>query len=448
MATTPSKPIANAKLAITSLDGRGAVATLNRWADALAGTVNSTNAAIGGLGRNVQELQNAPSPVSVTDGLIHGRAVWDGDAAVVQLTDDFDNYLGSANPPPSATESSQIGQLGWDLVGASGGSFQWWAGGQYPNIGQYGWCNGGTANGADVLLMNGTNANQSSGWYGSCWALGDSTNWWLTWVFKTDFIPNTGDFNQFTTAQKAIYVGLMGTTAWASASGPFSRPDVFVGLRFDTSAGIGDTFYTFEAVANTSFNTAARHNTQGSTQVTTIAPTQGTWHRLDIYSTVVGTVTMVLDGVNTFTVAIPTITITPASCSTQINNNVLLINTSTGTSPNGVIPFSSGSVITTAGYTGTGSATFTGTFTINVSVNSGQQMYINKPNANIGANISVPTITGRPSLNPMLMFGNDSTVSPTANQMMFVVDYFSFVQNPGVGGGTGTPSITNPRYFT
>src|SRR5208282_3698325 len=231
-----------------------------------------------------------PAFTSVTDGLIHGRAVWDGDAAVFQLTDDFNNYLG-ASLIPSSSETTQIGQLGWTLSGTVS-TIQWWAGGQYPNMGQYGWANAATLGDNGLLLMNATNANQNSGWYGSAWALGESSNWWLTWVFKTDIVASSGNFNEYTTAGKSIYVGLVGTTAWNSAIGAFSRPDVFVGLRFDTTTGIGDSFFTFEAVANTSYSTAARHNTQGSTQVTNVAPTQGTWHRLDIYSTTPGTMTM------------------------------------------------------------------------------------------------------------------------------------------------------------
>jgi hypothetical protein len=47
-----------------------------------------------------------------------------------------------------------------------------------------------------------------------------------------------------------------------------------------------------------------------------------------------------------------------------------------------------------------------------------------------------------------LSFGNtNQNPTPVANRNGFWLDYFSFIWNPGVNGGTGTANANKSRYF-
>ena len=52
-----------------------------------------------------------------------------------------------------------------------------------------------------------------------------------------------------------------------------------------------------------------------------------------------------------------------------------------------------------------------------------------------------------PAMVPFVSFGNDSQATPVAGTKGLGIDYFGFVWNPGVGGGTGTPNSLLARYF-
>lgn len=247
--------------------------------------------------------------------------------------------------------------------------------------------------------------------------------------------------------QKSMYIGLTDPNIAQYINGTISRPNVFIGLRYDTSTtspSINDSFLTLEVVANPTFNSVSRNNTQGATLVTAIPPVQGAWHRLDIFFNATGSVTLVLDGnsANTLTTPVPTVDVT-ATVSALVNDNAARLNWT----PSPTVPMSSwnkGTALTVSGFTG-GLAFLNGVQTLNASVENFVGFDI------INANTSgsgTATLSGYPSLIPVAIFGNDDTSTPTANGALLVVNYFSYVWNPNLGANApGTPDSTLPRYF-
>ncbi len=221
---------------------------------------------------------------------------------------------------------------------------------------------------------------------------------------------------------------------------------------FATTTSLNDSFYTFEVVENPQYQSAARHNKQGQTFVTSVAPIAGIWHRLDMTCSAAGVVVMTLDGsaTNTWTVTVPKITYIAASGQaswTSYEGRVAL--SSVGTSGNDfTAPFASGSVVTISGlpifYT-----TLNGTWT---------DLYVEGPSNAIRwamptrgslTNGSVSyTAVGYPSLTPVFTYGNDDTAFPITGTMRSVVDFFSLVWNPNLGpSAPGTPDKTKARYW-
>jgi hypothetical protein len=387
----------------------------------------------------------SPTPSGgATDGIIHGQGgggvsigSWESDPAYFILRDDFSS---SINPTAGTISQSQIGQLGWALFPVNAVTTPFYLGGAAPNFGQFGWSNAASASEAGWLILN-----QGGPFNG--WALGEKTNWLMTWVFKWD--GATGNGATYLTTKKAFYLGLTGANFQTLTAGTVSRPDTFMGLRFDTSTSapsIGDSAFTFEVVANLTLSSVVRHNTQGTTQATTVAPIQGVWHRLDIYSTTAGIVNMVLDGTFKFSAAIPEISITGSSGGqASVVDGISTIAISTGAAaPSGAPVWAAGSVVTISGLTGTAAPL------------NGPQTLFQADSAHLYADVSVGsfgtqsqncTASGFVSWVPVCLYGNDDTASPTVESAMAVVDFFSFVWNPGIGGGTGTPNPLLPRYF-
>src|SRR5208282_5749386 len=58
-------------------------------------------------------------------------------------------------------------------------------------------------------------------------------------IFKTDTNTSGSSPAAFSTAQKSLYVGYTGPTFFENSQATFSRPDVFIGVRYDTSPVIG-----------------------------------------------------------------------------------------------------------------------------------------------------------------------------------------------------------------
>ena len=484
-------------------------------------------------GGNISLSSDSQGGVTITgtaggDDLTHGDAVWEHDSAYVELRDDFVPCINDTATfgPGSATS---VGELGWFLLGGTTNMDQ--QGGGPPYIGQFAWENNGVVNNAGILLLNGVNgmgANSSTVFSSNAFALLEKPGWKMTWVFKHE--GGTQSTSDFQISKKAFYIGLSGPLVAGIANvvggGGQARPDIFIGLRYDTSAtpgaltltsvanasggntvytgtitggangahigitfvvagftngvnngtfvcvdssgttltlvnasgaaethaatatgpSLSDSFYTFEAVINPQYQNGVRHNKQGQTFVTSVAPTQGVWHRLDMTCSSAGVVKMTLDGsaTNTFTVTVPQASVT-TSAQASCNAHVGRISSAAGTSGvNSVPPFSAGSVITVTGFTG-GNAPLNGTW--NLFYGDGLTMRFDAPAvANIGNNSAGATVVGYPSLTPVCTHGNDDTGSPTGNTMKMHLDFFSFVWNPNLGPG-GTPNVTKPRYW-
>ena len=469
------------------------------------------------------------------DGLIHGQGnidtgSWESDPAYVLMRDDFLSAI--ANGGAITTSTSKIGDLGWTLATTNGGALGMSLGAP-PNLGTFSFGNVGTQSEVlPLILSTGSAENTGSFYNDNTMALLEYPSWKATFVWKTDFsIQGT---RQHTTTKQAIYIGFVaGDYAGSLASNISSRPNTFMGLRFDTSTSPGnlvvtavanaalgttvytvtsnifgannglagttfvttncgsaanngtflctastatsvtllnasgvsatgltgqaagpasppnDTFYTFEVVdnlSNTGF-TYGRNNQQGLTFVTNVAPVAGVWHRLDIVCTSVGVVTMTLDGsatnTHTFTVPVQTLTVINTAAEASNSNGSTQISLSGGAA-NGAFAtkWTQGSLVTTAGFT----SVYNGTFPLNRSSGASTILF-NNP---LGSGISQPataTLSGYPAWIPTFWFGNDDTASPTIYTITYAVDFFSFIWNPGVGGGTGTPVATKPRYF-
>jgi hypothetical protein len=387
------------------------------------------------------------TPPGTGDGLTHGTTPWESDSGYITIRDDFQPLLNSTIFS-STPQKTGIGQLGWVLIGTPGGDGGVY-GGVPPYLGLYAWDNNSTVSNFGMILLNSSGGETSNPHIQSCWALAENPGSVITWVFKLD--SGSGATTAFAASQKAVYVGLTGPTAQLMSSASYSRPDVFIGVRFDTSTtapSINDSFFTLEVVANSTFSSPIRNNTQGVTKVTNVAPVAGIWHRLDIYFSGSGTVTVTLDGsvTNTLTTAIPKITFTTGAngLTGALTNGITSISwTASASVPES--PWSDGSSITFSGFTGA-QAPFNSTFTANYT--KAAQVLFNQSGGNIASGNATGTATGYPAFTPMAMMGNDDTATPTGFNMMMFVDYFSYIWNPNLGpSAPGSPVATKPRYF-
>lgn len=389
-----------------------------------------------------------PAPPPVTDGLIHGASPWESDPSYVVLRDDFPNISINAS---NTLVKTGIGELGWFLAGTPGSS-----GGQYggvpPYLGQYMWSNSGTVSTAGYLMLGTSASVVGSSRIQGAWALAENPGWAMSWVFRMGD-DTSATTTPFATTKKSIYIGLCGPTLVPQQASISARPDVFIGLRFDTSTtspSINDSFYTLEVVANHSFGTAARHNTQGTTLVTSLAPAIDGWHRLDIICTVAGKVTITLDGssTNTLTATIPTMSFTSVGSGAHTLGQVGEVDWIGGASADPPqSPWATGSLVTMSGFTGT--TFWNGTWTIAVSSTTHLDFdFPTSQGTNTYGGAGTQTFSGYPAFAPICIFGNDDTATPTANSAYMVVDFFSFIWNPGVISATSaTPDSTKARYF-
>jgi hypothetical protein len=463
-----------------------------------------------------------------TDGLTHGTLPWESDPGYVILRDEFHaNLTGVVN---GSGVTIGIGQLGWNLQGSSNAPGNGFFGGGGLHMGLYGWQNSATASGAGMLSLAPMNTTLATAAHSpGTWALAENPGSVTTFVFKTAADDEDSGPPPFSTAQKSLYVGFSGSTFLESVISVFSRPDVFIGVRYDTSPAIGpltltsvaagtgtytgtitngggnafagytftiagftnaanngkflctssgtttlvlanansvlethagtatrpgiaDSFYTLEVVANPTYSTLGRNNTQGTTLVTNVAPTVGGWHRLDVFFTNAGTVTLTLDGsaVNSLTTTIPKITISGSITGSVSNNKGLVSWTPSVTMP--FSPWNDESSVTISGFT-SGRSVLNGTWTLTASLQA--RFTFDLVTGTVGGGSDTVTMTGYPTLTPIMLFGNDDTgtvtgggTTPTAGSMTFYVDYFSFVQNANLGPtAPGTVVNTNSRYF-
>jgi hypothetical protein len=194
-------------------------------------------------------VNNIISGTTPADGMRHGDAIWWDDSAYSVLRDDFFPYFANS---ANQTNLWQIGDLGWTLWGTVAINTTQLYGGAPPYIGQFSWENNGTVNNQAALLTN-LFRGSGSAYQPNAMALLENPGWKATFVWKHEG-PTTGTTNSFSTTKKAFYIGLTGATIGAVAGTNISaRPDVFIGLRFDTSATPGTL--TLSSVANASGGT-------------------------------------------------------------------------------------------------------------------------------------------------------------------------------------------------
>ena len=208
---------------------------------------------------------------------------------------------------------------------------------------------------------------------------------------------------------------------------PQSRPDQFVGLRFDTSTtspSINDSFFTFEAVANPTSTAPGRNNTQGATSVTSIVPTPGVWHTLQISCVTAGQVSFSLDNSASFTTAVPIYSFTTSVGALGQNGAAHLTWTPSGTTPpQGA--WNTGTNLTVSGFGGSLSG-YNGTWQLV----AGEQNAVGFDAPLIASGVGTGvTLSGFPSMIPVCIMGNDDTASPTEANKQFIIDYFSLVWN-------------------
>jgi hypothetical protein len=377
-----------------------------------------------------------PAAPSVGDGLIHGDAIWEIDPAYVWLRDDFQ----MVNFP--ATGNILSSQLPWYISAIANDRPD---SGPFPNTGNLVFQTNGTSNNVSYLTPPGQSAT-SQGNVGH-WPLLDYPRWKLVWNFS---LGRLYGFNQgsnppiaFSTAQTSLYIGLAseGNNDPPVIGTNPGRPPYFVGIRFDTDTtapAISDTQFVFEAVVSTT--PTVRNNTQGSTFATGIVPAEGVPYRLEMQCTSAGIVQLTLfNGTTsvTATLTVPQWTTGSVSSNYAAQNGIGTVNLlGGGFNP----PVNNGSIFTVSGT----STAFDGTHTA-LGLFADQINFFMA--GFFGVTGHVGTVSGNPSLAPWISFGNDTTATPVANSKVLYIDYFGFVWNPGVGGGTGTPSINKSRYF-
>lgn len=421
------------------------IATTNRWAlgieNQLASLKQQTHA-IPNIAQKVVALNPTPAPivtVPVTDGLVHGDAIWEIDPAYIILRDDF------ATPNSQSTLGDFVSELSWHGANGSGASFQSVVNGSYgppPVLGAVTMLNNGTASNSNFLNLLATPATVPQ----AGWPLLDYPGWKLVWIFGVSrSATSVSTPPAFSWTKVSFYLGLGNTPNITTSSSSSPRPLNFLGLRYDTDTtapSIADSQFVFEYVAQTPVSTVTRNNTQGTTFATGITATEGTIYRLEIQCVTSGSVTLSLS--NGATTSTTTLSISPKSAS--FNPTVA--------ASNGVGIFNSGSLTlpwvpgTKVGISGGSVAAFNGNFVVMEgvyasAVNSAWFM----PGTVGSATSTGATMSYYPALYPWAAFGNDSTASPTAGSKGIFIDFFGFVWNPGVGSRTGTPNPNHARYF-
>lgn len=368
------------------------------------------------------------------DGLIHGDSIQEIDPAYVVLRDDF------INVNTGGTFNSFISEFPWYASNGGSTSSVFVGGGAIPSFGLVGISNNTTAGSCSFLLpMLQTQPAQIG------WPLLDYPGWKLIWKFNLDLMAAGAGEGPFTWAKVSTYIGLAnyaGLSSSPTGGSTTPRPPFFLGLRYDTDAtapAISDTQFMFEYVTNTTATPGTRTNTQGTVVATGISATRGAQYRLEISCVTSGQINLLLtDGTTSFST-----TMTVAQFTSSVAPS---ISSSGGVASYGTtvsFPWAAGSKVTIASGI---HADYNGTFTLLPAslqaINAAWYSASAQTGTDTGAVTSV-----YPALVPFVSFGNDTTASPVANTKAIQIDFFSFVWNPGVGGGTGTPNPTKARYF-
>ncbi len=403
----------------------------------------------------------APAP-AVTDGLVHGDAVWEHDSAYCEWRDDFN--FSTAAP----VNEAGLGQgQGWTLIGNGTGAGAY-LGGLPPNIGVYELTLGATT-ASYMAALYPTKAMSSMGFTGARIPLFDYPGWKMTWIFSIRLPYGNQNLAYtlpaFSLAHLSAYVGLGNGRDGTPGSTTFApRPQQFVGVRYDTdttSPSIGDTTFHLEACFNTLKGSAptARFNnvgTNGGSFDTGITPVAGVFYRLDMVYTVAGTLQMTLSGggtsaTTTFTLTKVTQSLTAGSGAAVSGTTNGLVQYSGGTASttnlNGYGGFGGGTILTVAGFVAPYTS-YNGTFTelgAYSGISDAGEIVYETAGGTMYA-VAAYTVTGYPAMIPTVSLANDSTGGQNNLSRALAVDYFSFVWNKGLAGSTTTDS-TQSRYW-
>ncbi len=304
-----------------------------------------------------------------------------------------------------------------------------------PHLGELVMGNNGSADGITAIFPQAASVSGTGTINAAVFPLLDYPNWKMTWVWRftraqDGSLTTPANFNK-----KTFYIGL----AFREGS-VNSRPSIFIGCRFDkdtTAPAISDATLKLEAVVNTV--SGGRNNTQGTVVDTGITPTENTWYRLDMLCTAAGVVQMAVNGAAFSSFTIPVYSDSSGGTTSQRTNGQAQIQY--GGLKN---PWGNGSKVTVSGITST-NAVLNGVQTV---LAGGGDTIVAWADTGGTLSLQVDTIatSGLPGVFPWMSFGNDTEASPVVDTSVRI-DYFSFVWNPGVGGGTGTPDATKSRYF-
>lgn len=181
------------------------------------------------------------------DGLTHGDPIWEYDSAYVSLRDDFLTFS-------TGFSNATFGQLNWFLTNSTNVLQIETEGGAPPNMGQVAMENDGTTKDFAALVISGNANSSGTSFSGNAWALLENPGWKMTWVFQVNGSVSAGGGGAFNSTKKAFYAGLTGAN-WRNLqtggnSGGAPRPDVFIGVRYDTSVTPGAL--TLSSVATSS----------------------------------------------------------------------------------------------------------------------------------------------------------------------------------------------------
>jgi hypothetical protein len=380
----------------------------------------------------IAAIPPAPTPAagSPGDGLIHGDKFWEIDPAFFCIRDDF-------SMAPAANLGDFTSEFPWHGVNSGAGSFQStvWPGqgfsGGMPSFGFVMMVNNSTADNANWLCprTDPTIIPQIG------WPVLDYPGWKMIWVFTVQREFHGSVPAAFSFAQTSFYMG-MGNWPGISAQPSISttpRPLDFIGLRYDTDTtapAISDTTFVFEQVFQTPNASApARNNAQGQTFNTGMTPTEGVTYRFEMTCGSSGSVLLSLS--NGTTTSTTTFTVSPLSGLTVTNGSFSGYGLYT-TSGGALFPWVPGTKVTNG----------SGVLTLMPGL-------LQPTNASwlLSSGSTSGTVSFFPALLPFTAFGNDSQATPTGSSKGIGVDYFGFIWNPAVGGGTGTSNVNLPRYW-
>jgi hypothetical protein len=191
----------------------------------------------GGYGTNTQVSYNSSNLPAVSDGLTHGDSVWVHDPAFMELREDF----------LTSTANAEIG-ASWIMKGTITNAFN--HGGSSPYYGQLAWDNPNSASAYASLILWSAGSTSTSHATQS-FALLENPGWKASFIFKLEGAGSSSPAGNWSTANKSLYVGFSGASCANVISGTVSaRPDVFYGVRYDTSATPGTLTLSSAAAAS------------------------------------------------------------------------------------------------------------------------------------------------------------------------------------------------------